>query len=88
MTHVTICIRGVVIPSGYAYDEDLYILQQHLSCMRSIYNTGVCVGDFGIENVPWIFFFDYTCNLLLDNRQTEQRRAYGNKSAVCISFDI
>lgn len=67
MTHVTICIRGVVIPSGNAYDEDLYILQQHL-CMRSIYNTGVCVGDFGIENVPWIFFFDYTCNLLLDNR--------------------
>lgn len=87
MTHVTICIRGVVIPSGNAYDEDLYILQQHLY-MRSIYNTGVCVGDFGIENVPWIFFFDYTCNLLLDNRQTEQRRAYGNKSAVCISFDI
>lgn len=75
MTHVTICIRGVVIPSGNAYDEDLYIiiLQQHL-CMRSIYNTGVCVGDFGIENVPWIFFFDYTCNLLLDNRQTEQTR--------------
>lgn len=87
MTHVTICIRGVVIPPGNAYDEDLYILQHHL-CMRSIYNTGVCVGDFGIENVPWIFFFDYTCNLLLDNRQTEQRRAYGNKSAVCISFDI
>lgn len=43
------------MPSGNAYDEDLYILQQHL-CMRSIYNTGVCVGDFGIENVPWIFF--------------------------------
>lgn len=76
-----------VCRSGNAYDEDLYISQQHL-CMRSIYNTGVCVGDFGIENVPWIFFFDYTCNLLLDNRQTEQRRAYGNKSAVCISFDI
>lgn len=62
-----------VCRSGNAYDEDLYISQQHL-CMRSIYNTGVCVGDFGIENVPWIFFFDYTCNLLLDNRKTEQTR--------------
>lgn len=66
MTHVTICIRGVVIPSGNAYDEDLYILQQHL-CMRSIYNTGVCVGDFGIENVLGYFssITHVTCFLII-----------------------